>query len=344
MKFGVFLGTHDIPDQGKTPAQIYDEAIEQAQLAEELGFDYVWIPEHDIVRFMIATDLLQLAVLIADRTKRIRIGAGVFVTSLMHPLLLAGDIVQADHLTRGRFEPGLGRGGSLYELRQLGGYLPEEESRERFEEFVSVIRQDWTSAHGHAFEGRFFQFDNVLIQPRPFSDPHPRIWLAATSPQSIERSAALGYDVQFTCFRRPFSVVGEAVAAFERGKARADNGHELELMVSRQTYVAPTMEDARAILPVIDYHEHVVGAGRIDAERVVDGVRGWDEDADLGLSDDEYMRRMPIGDPDTVLEHLVGYRDAGVTHYCMYTSLGQPQDQVLRSMELFATRVLPHLR
>jgi alkanesulfonate monooxygenase SsuD/methylene tetrahydromethanopterin reductase-like flavin-dependent oxidoreductase (luciferase family) len=344
MQFGVFLAPHGFVDT-KSPTQLYDEALEQAQCADECGFDYVWLAEHDIVRYIITTDLLQLAVLIAQRTKRIRIGGAVFVTAFYHPLGLAGDIAQADHLTRGRFEPGLGRGGSPYELRQFQAFMPEADSRARFAEFVDIVRTAWEQDQALEFHGRFFDFNNAFVTPRPYSTPHPRIWLAAITPESVRFATERRFDVLFTAFRRPMRFIEEAHQAYLGAGGPQPGSHgPTQFVLNRNMYLAPTMEEAKEVLPLIRYHDKVVGAGRIDAERVVDGMRVWDERVQLGSPDEEYLRNLPIGDPDTVLERIAAYKALGIDQFSIYTAVGQDQRLVLRSMELFAKHVIPVLR
>jgi flavin-dependent trigonelline monooxygenase, oxygenase component len=339
MKFGVFLAATDL-GQGKSHKELLDDVIELAVEAEQLGFDYVWLPEHDLIRFIINTSALQEAVLIAQRTSRIKIGASIFVTPLYHPLLLAADVLEADNHTRGRFEVGLGRGGSKYELRQLQAHLSEEDSRTRFKEFYEVFGSALASNDPISYHGEFFDFDNAFVMPRPYSDPFPAPWLAGITPDSVRANAALGANVQFTPFRKPFGAVIEAANAFKEGRGSQSN----QFMVSRQTYVADTMEEARKVIPLIDYHEHVIGAARVDGESVHRGVREWKEGLQLGLTDDEYLENLVIGDPETVAEKVAGYAELGIDQYCMYTTLGQDVTLVRRSMQLFAERVMPRFR
>lgn len=344
MKFGAFLPAHDI-GTGVAEHELLRDVVELAEHADRLGYDYVWLPEHDLVRYIISTDALQQAVAIAARTTRIRIGTAVFVTPLYHPLTLAADIAQADHMTEGRFEPGFGRGGSPFELRQLQCHQDDAGSKQRFAEFTDIVRRAWESDVAIAHHGDHFDFDNAYVLPRPYSDPYPRIWLAATTAGSVAQYADWGFDVQFTPFRRPFEVVEEAFQAFVDAGGHGPTAlGRSEFMVNRITYVAPTMEEAREILPIIDHHERVVAAGRADAERVVNGVRDWDPDTVTGRPYEEYMEHCLIGDPDTVAQKLQRYHDLGIDQYSMYTALGQPRWQVERSMELFATEVMPRLR
>lgn len=339
MKFGVFLAATDL-GQGKTHKELLDDVISLAVEAEQLGFDYVWLPEHDLIRFIINTSALQEAVLIAQKTSRIKIGASIFVTPLYHPLLLAADVLEADNHTGGRFETGLGRGGSKYELRQLQANLSEEDSRQRFKEFYEIFQAAVSSDDPIEYHGKFFDFENAFVMPRPFSKPFPAPWLAGITSDSVRANAALGANVQFTPFRKPFSTVVDAASAFQEGRGTQTN----QLMVSRQTYVADTMEEARKVIPLLDYHEHVIGAARVDGEKVTRGVREWADGLQLGLTDEEYAENLVIGDPATVVEKVAKYAELGIDQYCMYTTLGQDVRLVRRSMQLFAEHVIPRFQ
>src|SRR5262249_17821543 len=140
----------------RSATELYAELLEQAALAEELGFDCVWLPEHHFVHYISVPDLLQLTIAVADRTKTIRIGGAIFITAFHHPLLLAGSIGEADHLTRGRFEPGFGKGAVKHELRLLQMPLSEAERQERFVEFVDVIDKVWARDAMTDFHGKYF--------------------------------------------------------------------------------------------------------------------------------------------------------------------------------------------
>lgn len=344
MKFGMFLASVDL-DGSKSPAQIFDELIEQAVQAEQLGYDYVWLPEHALVRYITSTDILQLAVLIASKTERIRIGGAVFVAPFYHPLGLAGKIAQADVLTRGRFEPGIGRGGSAYERRQFQVYLEEEEGREHFKEFVDIVRSSWESDHSIAFHGKYFDFNNSFVIPRPYAKPCPRIWLAATSTGSVSWATKQGYDVLFTPFRKPFDAVAEACQAFREAGGGGATAHGVtQIAVNRTTFVARTEAEAKTILPIIRHHDLVSTASRTDAERVVDGYREWDESVSVTNTEREYLERLLIGTPEKVIDQLGQYAEAGVGQFLMWSAQGQPQAQVLESNALFAEHVFPHFQ
>ena len=116
MKFGVFQLLHSA-DKGPAK-EVYDNALEQARLADELGFEGIWLAEHHFSSYGYSPNPLTFAVKIADQTKHIRIGTAVVVLPLYHPLRLAEEIALTDQLTDGRLEVGLGRGYQRYEFER----------------------------------------------------------------------------------------------------------------------------------------------------------------------------------------------------------------------------------
>jgi alkanesulfonate monooxygenase SsuD/methylene tetrahydromethanopterin reductase-like flavin-dependent oxidoreductase (luciferase family) len=143
-------------DRSKPVRQLYEEMLEQAVLAEQLGYDGIWLAEQNLVSFLAAPDPLQLAAIIAERTKRIRIGVAVHVLPFHHPLRLAGAIAQIDQLSGGRFDVAAGRGASAYQMRQFQKELEEADSRALFAEHLRIMVDHWSSGEALSHEGRVF--------------------------------------------------------------------------------------------------------------------------------------------------------------------------------------------
>jgi alkanesulfonate monooxygenase SsuD/methylene tetrahydromethanopterin reductase-like flavin-dependent oxidoreductase (luciferase family) len=109
VEFGIFIGAHNL-GHGRSESQLYADITEQALLADQLGYDVVWLVEHHFNDYNLLPDPLQLAVRIFERTERIRVGVAVVILRDHHPLQLAGRIAQLDVLYPGRFELAVGRG------------------------------------------------------------------------------------------------------------------------------------------------------------------------------------------------------------------------------------------
>src|SRR6266545_6361488 len=169
MKFGLFYQLPCAPIQDA--ATRYQETIEQIVYAEELGFDMAWLAElHFNPSFSIMPAPLILAAVLAQRTTRIRLGTAVLLLPLQHPLRIAEEAAVVDLLSQGRVELGVGRG--MIAIHFQGFNVPREESRERFEEALTIIKQAWTQETCQ-FEGRYFHVPETAVVPKPVQKPYP---------------------------------------------------------------------------------------------------------------------------------------------------------------------------
>src|SRR3954462_10117017 len=191
MKFGLFYQLPCSPEQNEGAR--YDETIEQIVYAEELGFDAAWLAElHFFRSFSIMPAPLILAAAIAQRTKRIRLGTAVTLLPLQHPLRTAEEAAVVDILSQGRLEFGVGRGSIA--LHFEGFDVPRDESRERFEEALTIIERAWTHEIC-AFDGKYFQVPATTVVPKPVQKPHPPLRIAANSIETAEFAGEHGYPV-----------------------------------------------------------------------------------------------------------------------------------------------------
>ncbi len=141
MRFGFF---DQLPCAGAdSERQRYRDLMAQIELGEVLGFDTVWLGElHFSRRFSILADPLMVLAAAAQRTTRIRLGTAVTLLPLHNPVKIAEEAAIADILSDGRLEFGVGRGTAP--VHYAGYDIPQEESRERFEEALDFILQAWT--------------------------------------------------------------------------------------------------------------------------------------------------------------------------------------------------------
>src|SRR5215470_12699736 len=166
MDFGIFL---EQTRRGVDQPDAFREMFAMAEAGEAWGLDIVWLAEmlFNPARSVLSGPLLVASWIVA-RTRRLRTGTAVQLLPLTHPLRLAGEITTLDHLSQGRFDFGVGRSGSPRAYEALG--VPYAESQERFFEALEVILKAW---RGEPFShrGKFFQFENAAIAPRPYRAP-----------------------------------------------------------------------------------------------------------------------------------------------------------------------------
>src|SRR5260370_28639112 len=133
-----------------------------------------------------------MGMLAAARTTRLRIGTGVSLAPFYHPLRLAEEVALLDVLSGGRVNWGAGRGFARVEFENFG--VPPEESASRFRETVEIVLRAWTEEK-LSFTGDHFNFDGVEVLPKPLQQPHPPVWMAATSEEALDWAAGRGFSI-----------------------------------------------------------------------------------------------------------------------------------------------------
>ena len=194
MKFGL-LNFFEHPAGGKTEHRIFQEQLETLRTAEDLGFDYLWAPEHHFTEYgFCASPLLTLAAM-ATVTKRIRLASGVVVLPFNDPVRIAEESAMVDLMSDGRLELGVGRGFQPVEFRGFG--VDPAHSSEIFDEALQIIERAWTR-ETVAFAGKHFNIAEHVVRPKPLQQPHPPIWLAAVTAPSFELAGTRGYNLLAT--------------------------------------------------------------------------------------------------------------------------------------------------
>jgi alkanesulfonate monooxygenase SsuD/methylene tetrahydromethanopterin reductase-like flavin-dependent oxidoreductase (luciferase family) len=207
MKFGLFYQLPCSPDQNEITR--YHETMEQIVYADELGFDSAWLAELHFNRpFSIMPSPLILTTALAQRTKRIRLGTAVTLLPLQHPLRIAEDAATVDILSEGRLDFGVGRGTIAIHFQ--GYHVSRDESRERFEEALTIIERAWTQ-DSFSFEGKFFQIPETAVVPKPFQKPYPPLRIAANSPETAAFAGERGYSIFVASPINPFPKLPEHI-------------------------------------------------------------------------------------------------------------------------------------
>ena len=190
MKFGISL-TFSNPRETFIPySRLMESQIAQSVLAEEVGFDHVWVAEHHGSEHYFPAAMSTLAVL-ATRTRRVRLGSYIVVMPLYHPILIAEQAAIVDLLSGGRLELGLGIGNFQDEFEAFG--ISRKERGSRMEEGLQVIAGLWEQKN-FSFSGKHFNLKNFSLVPRPVQPKAP-IWMAGNAPRAIDRAARFGYHL-----------------------------------------------------------------------------------------------------------------------------------------------------
>ena len=237
MKFGLFgsaqarRGGPDV-DSGMGFREWTDYVVE----AEGLGFHSIFTVEHHFTGFGQVSASLNLLTWAAARTKRIRLGTAVMVLPWHDPVLLAEQAATLDLLSGGRFDFGVGKG---YRYNEFASFrIPMEEAEERFEESLAIMTKAWTSEDRFSYDGKFWSYSDIVVEPPPAQRPHPPFWMGAGSPASIRRVAERGCKLLLDQFA-PHGVIGERVALFRSEvEGRGRRFDPMDVAVARAFFVA----------------------------------------------------------------------------------------------------------
>ena len=202
-EFGVFHEFQRRP--GQTEAEAFTTAFEQVDAAERWGLDAIWLAEiHMAPERSVCSVPMTIASAIAARTKNIKIGTGVQVLPLCQPLRLAEDAATVDHISHGRLLFGVGRSGFPRAYEAYG--IPYGESPERFAEVLEIVKRAWTQ-ETFSFAGKFYNYENVCIVPKPYRKPHPPIRIAANREDTFISAGKQGYAIFVGARRGTFDEV-----------------------------------------------------------------------------------------------------------------------------------------
>src|SRR2546427_12871733 len=172
MQFGRLTLGHSPSPEGDGAA--IDDQVSQACFAETMGFDGVWLTEHNFTGESVYCDPIPFAAVVAARTSRIRIGFAVIQLALRHPIRLATELALLDNLSGGRLDVGVGHGTNYNEDEFLRYGLRSDVSRERMAETLDVMIRAWTETP-LVHEGKFYQLRVPALRPQPLQLPHPPI-------------------------------------------------------------------------------------------------------------------------------------------------------------------------
>jgi alkanesulfonate monooxygenase SsuD/methylene tetrahydromethanopterin reductase-like flavin-dependent oxidoreductase (luciferase family) len=192
LKFGLFGGARARGGPADD-SDGYHEFIRYIVAAEEFGFSSAFLVEHHFTGFGQVSASLNLLSYLAARTEKIRLGTAVVVLPWHNPVLIAEAAATLDLLSNGRLDFGVGKGNRPYEFS--GFCIPQQEATERFDEAMEVIRRAWAGKDRFSYRGKWWRYDNIVVEPVPIQQPHPPFWMGAGSPESIKRAAREGYNL-----------------------------------------------------------------------------------------------------------------------------------------------------
>lgn len=340
MQVGLFTEFSRPPNTSESTA--FDDAMAEVALAEALGLDAVWLAEIHFQRdrSVLASPLV-IAAAIAACTRRLRIGIAVQVLPLSHPLHLAEDVATVDQLSHGRLEFGVGRSGLPDHYR--GYNVPYAESRERFLETLEILKKAWTHDR-FSHEGKYFQFRDVCVMPKPYQQPYPPIRVAATTDETYPLVGRMGLPIFLAVRTTPIAHLKKWISSYHDAWKAAGHPGRGEVALIVPVYVAETAQAARD-----EPEASMMYFLRSIGEMLATGTTHRSEDGQrlLTISYEEVLKELAVyGTAEAVAERLIELREAlGYSMLSVWMNSGGqvPHERVMRSMRLFAERVIPKL-
>ncbi len=191
-RFGLMYDCRRTPDSALSMTDVYAATVEQAALADGLGFDHVWFTEHHFLADGYLPAFQPLAGAIAAVTERIRISTDIALLPLYHPIRLAEELAVLDHLSNGRIELGIGMGYVPEEFKAFG--VPLKNRVSMTEEGIDILRLAWSDGP-FSYTGRRYRLDDVDVHPKPVQAGGPPLWIAAMSEAGAKRAARFGTNL-----------------------------------------------------------------------------------------------------------------------------------------------------
>jgi alkanesulfonate monooxygenase SsuD/methylene tetrahydromethanopterin reductase-like flavin-dependent oxidoreductase (luciferase family) len=341
--------------------QCVEAAMALGDLAEPLGFDGIWFPEHCGTPYGMTPNPIQALTYFAGRTERVSLGTFVAVAPWWNPVRLAHQIAYLDILSKGRYTTiGLGRGVSKSEFDAVG--VPREESRERFNETLDVLKLAF-SGERFCYDGEIFSFPEMSLRPAPISDDlFSRIFSSSSTPESLEILSRRGMVPLFVG-NKPIWDAGAEVQKVNTFRAEeglapcqpknvmfmyctpdaadAAKTEEWIWTANRDVTVHYGFADASNFKGVKGYEAYAAREASATAV-LADAVTG-DPKAGKPKTPGYHASNLLIGTPEEIYHRIKAAQEA--CSFCELTIVPQfgtmPYAEAMESIKLFAKEVLP---
>ena len=362
MKFGIFY-EHQLPkpwDEG-LELQLFQDALEQVELADRIGIDYAWEVEHHFLEEYSHSSAPEIFLAAASqRTKNIRLGHGIrqVITNYNHPARTAECIATLDLVSGGRVEFGTGESSAILEL---GGFdIPVESKREQYLEATEEIANMLAMDPYPGYDGKYFSMPCRNVVPKPVQRPHPPLWVACSNRETIKMAARLGIGALPFAFVAPADAkhwVDEYYSIIKSDEC-GPIGHAVNANICMVTSFSLHQDRAVAIergLEGFEFFGFALGQlyatgihkpGRTNLFEQFQTAR-QQRLAENPLDANQALgaERGGIGTPDDMRVHLRKFEDVGVDQVTFIQQAGMNKhEHICESLELFAAEVMPEFK
>lgn len=353
MKFGGFyelqLPRPWTPDSERT---LVRNALEQVELSDRGGYDYVWATEHHFLEEYAHSSAPEVFLAAcAQRTKHVRIGHGIVQSSpwINHPARVAERIAMLDLVSDGRVDYGFGAGATETEL---GGFnVPQDLKKDMMVEGARQVIEMMVQEPYPGFKGKYFSMPARNVVPKPIQKPHPPLWMACSNRTSIQQAARLGVGAL------TFSFIGS-----DQAKQYVDLyystleaecvpiGYEVNPQIAIACPFLCDRDDERALAMGAEaYGYFIYGLGHYSffGEHIPAATDIWDEfkNRPKPFVLPEGRTQDCVGSPERIRKQLLEFEQVGIDHVICLSQAGKiPHDMLCSSIELFTREVLPEFK
>jgi len=351
MKFGIFY-EHQLPRPWHAGRELhlFQEALDQVELADRLGIDFAWEVEHHFLEEYSHSSAPEVFLAAASqRSKRIRLGHGIVLCppAYNHPARVAERIATLDLVSNGRVEFGTGESASRMELE--GFRIEPTEKRAMWLEAIEQIALMMSQTPYRGFEGKYFAMPARNVVPKPVQQPHPPMWLACSTRQTIHLAAQLGLGALTFSFIDPSEATHWVTDYYETFKRECvPIGQTVNPNIAMVTGFMCHESEEEAVRRGLEgfqffgyalAHYYLFGAHTPGKTNIFENFKRD------GLQMPSPANRGGIGTPEQVRAHLEAFEATGVDQVVFIQQGGNNQhDDICASLELFASRVMPEFK
>jgi alkanesulfonate monooxygenase SsuD/methylene tetrahydromethanopterin reductase-like flavin-dependent oxidoreductase (luciferase family) len=335
-------------------AQVWDEELRLARLADELGFDVLWSVEHHFYDYSFCPDNLQLMSYLAGVTSHADLGTAAVILPWHDPLRVAEQVAILDHLAKGRFRFGIGRGLSRREFAAFRGPIAMDESRERFDEAAPMILEALRTGTIEG-NGKYYKQPRTAIRPKPARSFEGRTYAVASSEDSVEAAARL--KARMVMFAdRPWPMRLPQIERHRELFRKFHNAAAPPFLIADFCICTPTMDGTEELAR---RHMGSFVDSNLEHYEILSGhfsrIKGYDayakkaelaKDAGRDGIVEAFLKAAVWGTPDRILRDMEERR-AAIGEFELCTSFrfgGTSYELAERSLRLYAKEVLPVLK
>jgi len=334
-----------LDESGRGTADDYEDRLVMLEYADKAGFYCYHLAEHHGSQLSQTPSPNVFLSSVAQRTKRLRLGALTYLLPHYHPIRLLEELCMLDQLSRGRLEIGVSRGSSPHEAARMG--VNREDSRGIYEEVLQILVKGFTTGELD-YEGQFFHLEDLKTHLRPYQKPYPPMWYPTTNPESVPILAAQGFSTAFSMnLHGSVEQIADQIRVYHesydahRGDPGRVNGHVAEPFYALSSLIHVAATDSKAL-----------EQARTGQAKWFDNFtrryfeRGDDKYASAPSFDDLIAGgKIIVGSPSKVREQLGEYLErTGANYFAGAFAFGDlTREQILTSVDLFAREVMPAL-